>query len=444
MSTLTINLTNVQPLDTILTGLSALGYSGNAGLYIKVNATADGFEFAAAGGGGSTFADNAFQIYDNVDNTKILAFQASGITTGTTRTLTVPDASGTIALTSDLSSYLPLSGGTLTGNVSLGAYQLTVHNIRPDASDGLLLESNNGTDIALLGAGNTANGTWYGNHNFEGGTIQLGKLDTTLGKLVLFGSTSGQVTIQPNAIAGTNIVLTAPATTGTIALTSDLSSYQAIITGTDTRVLFFDGTNNVSSGSGLTYNKTTETLTLGYNVRVGGSTSGIQLRAISSTQLGIRNNADSGYVGLASGNIEIKGSSGRISSESGGLGLYPNSGFIFINGTTSSFPALKRSSTELQVRLADDSAFAPIQASQLTISAGNIITDTTTGMKIGTATSQKLGFWNATPVVQQTTAVSSATLVPNLGTDPIQSGDTFDGYTLQQVVKALRNTGILA
>jgi hypothetical protein len=32
----------------------------------------------------------------------------------------------------------------------------------------------------------------------------------------------------------------------------------------------------------------------------------------------------------------------------------------------------------------------------------NIILNTTTGTKIGTATDQKLGFYNATPVVQQT------------------------------------------
>ena len=38
----------------------------------------------------------------------------------------------------------------------------------------------------------------------------------------------------------------------------------------------------------------------------------------------------------------------------------------------------------------------------LTLSARNIVTDTTTGMKIGTGTTQKLGFFNATPVVQRT------------------------------------------
>lgn len=38
----------------------------------------------------------------------------------------------------------------------------------------------------------------------------------------------------------------------------------------------------------------------------------------------------------------------------------------------------------------------------LTLSAQNIATDTTTGMKIGTATTQKLGFFNATPIVRGT------------------------------------------
>ena len=40
--------------------------------------------------------------------------------------------------------------------------------------------------------------------------------------------------------------------------------------------------------------------------------------------------------------------------------------------------------------------------------AGNIIFDTTTGSKIGTSTTQKIGFWNTTPVVQPT-AVADAT-----------------------------------
>jgi hypothetical protein len=74
----------------------------------------------------------------------------------------------------------------------------------------------------------------------------------------------------------------------------------------------------------------------------------------------------------------------------------------------------------------------------------NIAFNTTTGTKIGAATTQKLSFWNATPIVQPTTAVSSATFASPGGGVNIKTDDTFDGYTIAQVVKALRNAGLLA
>jgi hypothetical protein len=53
-------------------------------------------------GSAGAFTDANFELRDNTDPTKKLKFQNNGITTGTTRTLTVPDATGTIALTSQL------------------------------------------------------------------------------------------------------------------------------------------------------------------------------------------------------------------------------------------------------------------------------------------------------------------------------------------------------
>lgn len=47
---------------------------------------------------------------------------------------------------------------------------LHVHKLAGDATDGLLIESEGGTDIGILGAANTANVTWYGNHNFNNET----------------------------------------------------------------------------------------------------------------------------------------------------------------------------------------------------------------------------------------------------------------------------------
>jgi len=55
-----------------------------------------------------TLLDTNFTIQDDGDNTKQAKFQASGISTATTRTYTLPNANGTIALTSDLSGYQPL------------------------------------------------------------------------------------------------------------------------------------------------------------------------------------------------------------------------------------------------------------------------------------------------------------------------------------------------
>ena len=44
---------------------------------------------------------------------------------------------------------------------------LHVHGLAGDATDGLLIESESGVDVGILGAANTANATWYGQHNFS-------------------------------------------------------------------------------------------------------------------------------------------------------------------------------------------------------------------------------------------------------------------------------------
>jgi hypothetical protein len=75
---------------------------------------------------------------------------------------------------------------------------------------------------------------------------------------------------------------------------------------------------------------------------------------------------------------------------------------------------------------------------------GNISIPSTNGAKIGTATSQKLAFWNATPIVQPTTGIAESAFVENSGGVNVNDDSTFDGYTLRQVVKALRDAGLLA
>jgi hypothetical protein len=74
----------------------------------------------------------------------------------------------------------------------------------------------------------------------------------------------------------------------------------------------------------------------------------------------------------------------------------------------------------------------------------NYTFNTTNGTKIGTATGQKIAFWNKTPIVQPTTAIAGAAFNQVNTTTAVSQASTFGGYTLQQIAAALINTGILA
>lgn len=56
------------------------------------------------------FNDSTFRVSDNADNTKKLAFECSGISTGTVRTMTVPNESGTIS-TQDFATAIAVALG---------------------------------------------------------------------------------------------------------------------------------------------------------------------------------------------------------------------------------------------------------------------------------------------------------------------------------------------
>ncbi|WP_189347444.1 hypothetical protein [Mesorhizobium sp. M4A.F.Ca.ET.090.04.2.1] len=93
-----------------------------------------------------SLVDNTTFIVDEADATKKLQFQLSGITTGTTRTLTAPDASGTVALTSRL-----IGGGFRNLKVqTVSDTQVTI------TADALTVEDTNGFAARLGGVNITA------------------------------------------------------------------------------------------------------------------------------------------------------------------------------------------------------------------------------------------------------------------------------------------------
>lgn len=106
------------------------------------------FDSTGGGGGGNTFDDSLFQIYDNVDNTKIIAFEANGITTGTTRTFTAPDINGTLML---LEGSQTITGTKLIDTSTQLQFRTTSIHISSASSSHLDIESNSYIDFNING-----------------------------------------------------------------------------------------------------------------------------------------------------------------------------------------------------------------------------------------------------------------------------------------------------
>ena len=174
--------------------------NGGGGSYAIKNGATPSFEDGYTILSSNDYRLNILSTVSTVTKAVYLGF--SGVTA--TRTFTLPDASGTIALTSDLSSYVPYTGAT--GSVNLGSYALTA---------------------SALNVTNTS--TFNGN-------IILKKVGLSVSSplyVTQFAATTGVGIGYSDGTGGANFILqtaaiydyTFPAATGTIALTSNLSSY---------------------------------------------------------------------------------------------------------------------------------------------------------------------------------------------------------------------------
>lgn len=102
-----------------------------------------------------------------------------GVNASVDNNSTATEAAGlyvTINNTGTLGTSYGVRIAALAGTTKYGFYNEVsssinvFDNVRPLTSAGFLIESANGTDIGLLGAGNTANAVWYGSHNFSAAT----------------------------------------------------------------------------------------------------------------------------------------------------------------------------------------------------------------------------------------------------------------------------------
>jgi hypothetical protein len=126
---------------------------------------AAGLGYSSIGAASSTGIK--FYLDQNV-TTRSFVLDTTTITSDTERTYSMPNSSGTLALTSDIPSltgYVPYTGATT--NLDLGSYDLTtdiinLNQLKAVGSGGLNIYSNSGTHIALMGGGGGAGTTFYG------------------------------------------------------------------------------------------------------------------------------------------------------------------------------------------------------------------------------------------------------------------------------------------
>jgi len=228
----TLNTTQtITGIKTFNSGSSVTTFTN--GISIDGNGTsAAGINLKSVSGGVTYAGGNYMCIYSNgVKKVQILdggttttaSLDLGSITGGITRTYTFPDANGTLALTSDLSSYLPLTGGTLTGQLYInptntGTIGLDVASdnirFRSDNLEGnkrqLLITMGSGTLVQLTAQGYGAN---YGT-DLAFYTATTGGVNSLPGIYITSGNNVGIQTGNPQTplsilsnTAGNNISL---------------------------------------------------------------------------------------------------------------------------------------------------------------------------------------------------------------------------------------------
>lgn len=211
---------------------------------------------AASAVAAGTFPDNTFRVYGSADATKLAAFEVDGFTTATTRTFTLPNATGTVTLDGFASTFSAIktfadgmcklagsssgttilkataaASGTITFPAATGTVMLTSDLGAIDDSVFKLLDDGDPTKEAVFQCSGITTGTkrtfTFPDNN---GTLALLGLaqswssdqtfSTSGGKFLLAGSSSGSTELKASAAASG--VATLQAGTGTLAFTSDI------------------------------------------------------------------------------------------------------------------------------------------------------------------------------------------------------------------------------
>jgi hypothetical protein len=410
-----------------------------AGIYIR---TADtgvrAADWTHASAFPDVFSDAAFTVFSDGDSTKNLQLSLSGITTGTTRTLTAPNKSGTIALTTDIPSvnvieleadgtttittaqlpargiaYAPEGESTYTVNLPTpdirqsgltfslkteyeegsGTVFVTVVHAAVNLLTTYELDEDEGSIDFLWDGYAWTYDTAYRLRSFPSRVLQLPAASGTIARTEDFASPPAIGSTTPNTGAfttlnatGTTELVNGGTTAGPFRIYNtftDATNFErlnlrwasnvAIIgtekggTGGSARALEFQ-TDGVTR---MTIASSGGTINVGSGAQLGST--GIQVASTASLRF------SGGAIGGSSDLWMLRSGSGIIRFATGSSTSTADFNRLQFGGTTSSFPALKRDTTTLQVKLADDSAFTAIQGKLTTETAYTAGAPTATG-----------------------------------------------------------------
>jgi hypothetical protein len=423
-----------------------------AGIYIRTADTGVRVDdWTHAGAFPDVFNDANFLLYDNSDSTKNLAFQLSGLTTGTVRTLTAPDASGTIALTSDFAAP-PAIGSTTPNSAAFTGLSANNGTLTASAPVLDLAQTWNNAAVAFtainLDITNTASA--FGSQflqfsiagvpqvrfqrNFSTPVLYFGNSDTGI------GSSSTTLSVYANGGATASF----GAGGGGMNLRSD-SPYSwassTNLTSANDLSLFRDAADT------LAQRRTTNPQTFRiYNTYINASNHERGFMRWSSNVLqigtekagtGSARSVEFHYDGTAAFrvfpqgiNVRAAGMLGFASNGITGVDVAldrPSAGVIRIGDNSTNNPPALRIHNQL-----GSTEYAALRwASNEFIFDANAGSGTLRGIKLGSASTSLLGFFGATPVDQQA-AVADAT-------------DAATAITqLNDLLAAMRTLGLIA
>jgi hypothetical protein len=286
------------------------GYFTGSGIGYAVLATATGTSttafYGTANSGSSPvqrlvqFGAGSIAFFDNTSGTVASITNSGGLTlagqlrlgstiTNGTYTYTLPSATGTLALTSALSAYLPLAGGTLTGNAN---FQLS-----NSASPSISIRRSSSSYDATINYNDNGSNRWT-----------IGMFGDGSGDYKFYNYGSGANSIKIGY--GTDIVTLTGALNGTSAtFTGDITSSNGKFYVVNTYGYYFGGSANLT---GFTGSNGTQTITAVTNNTTALTINSSQAATFSSTVgIGVTPSGTDGVLQITSSAGTLSGTAKR-------------------------------------------------------------------------------------------------------------------------------------